>query len=498
MLVKLNFRKSKTTQWTILCALYLIFATGILKAQVYNYNFELIEELHSDELSIFQGSYKFEINQQNKSISISKKYVENTKTTSENIELTYRKSKDTIVGNKAFKLYLIFGDPDMVYQSDLEYKLLVSQAKLYYFNEYSFTSFGYSKEDLPVSYMLRDNRQLTKMDRTPSSFVMNKDYPKIRTKEEVLRDENSRSPLEKELGCNKVYPLQLGRAIENLGIFLIEHNDPKEKQDHEKWIKKEIDLLKRTGKLVINCGLIPGNNFQISNNNGYKSITWTDSITKSHFYSNSAFKQLDYATDPYYGGSSIYNFDGGAITPNYNLNWQLIKSNDDQSYRVFRNCYLSYIIEIEKAGDNSHISLTLSQIPEMKRNQTGYFSDCKNADEKTIYRAAYWADVKGKNDWAKAMEQPIMEKVEIIKSNEVIKVTFGTKTYKYIIVSEKKVSEVSVQYLVTLDNKKYTINIMDLSKSEFTNSRTNGTHTINIEGVWMVPEIRDVTTKQGD
>lgn len=488
----------------ILLSFATIFCSNILFSQINKYNFTSSESPHMDSIFVYKGDFTWEIIPAKKEIILTTVWDKNIKwdfstpISTEPEKMTYRKSKDTIINNENYKLYFINGDPDMIYQADLEYKVAVSPNKLLYFNEYSFSAYGLSKNDLPQSYMLKENKELAKLGRKPSSYRYNKDFPKIRTKEEVMRDENSRTPLEKAWECNKIYPAHLGIAIENLGIFLMEHNDPKEKQNHDSWIKREFDLLKSTGKLVVNCSYISGTNFQIANNNGCNAITWTDSMTKSPFYSNKAFKELDYAGDPQYGGSSIYNFQGGARTPDYNLNWQLIKSNDDQSYRVFRNCYLSYILEIKKGTDNSGLSLTLTQVSEMMRTQTGYFSDCKNVNEKTIYRANHWADIKTKGDWAKAMDEPVMEKVEIIKTNEAIKVTFGAKVYNYLIVSENKFSEVKMDYLVTLNGKKYTISIMDFNKSALPNLKNKGTYSVNIEGTWMVSDIKDVSIEYGE
>lgn len=111
----------------------------------------------------------------------------------------------------------------------------------------------------------------------------------------------------------------------------------------------------------------------------------------------------------------------------------------------------------------------------------------------TLYKADRWANIKGKGDWAKAMDNPTIEKVEILKTSEAIKVTFGTKVYNYIIVSENKFSEVKMDYSVTLNGKGCTLSILDYSKSAIANLRNKGTYSVNIEGVWMVSDIKDVS-----
>ena len=357
-----------------------LFYSAVLTAQVYTFNFERLEMLYSDSFSIYKGNFTFEFNQQLKSVSLSKKYDAAHNFSEEKTEMTFRKKKDTIINNEKFKIYFINGDPDFIYEADKEEKIAISENKLYYFTDYDFHIFAITQESIPNLYMLKANKKLVKMERKPSSYDYNKDSPKIRTKEEVIKDESKRTSLEKAWECNKIWSASLWSTLESLGIFLFDStDDAKEKQKNENWIKREFDLLERTGKLVINCSYISGSNFHLENNNGCSSISWTDSITKSAFYSNKAFKQLDWKLDPMYGGSSIYNFQGGARTPDYNLSWQLIKSNEDQSYRLFRNCYSSYIFEIRKIENFSQLSFTLTQIPEIMRDKTDYFVDCKNA-----------------------------------------------------------------------------------------------------------------------
>ncbi len=66
-----------------------------------------------------------------------------------------------------------------------------------------------------------------------------------------------------------------------------------------------------------------------------------------------------------------------------------------------------------------------------------------------LYKSDHWADIKGKGSFAKAMDNPTYEKVEIIKTEKNFKVTFGTKKYNYAIISSKSFSEkkMDFQYL---------------------------------------------------
>ena len=108
-----------------------------------------------------------------------------------------------------------------------------------------------------------------------------------------------------------------------------------------------------------------------------------------------------------------------------------------------------------------------------------------------LYKTDHWADIKRKGGWVNAMDNPTYEKVEILKTSKQIKVTFGTKVYNYTIVSEKIFSEVMMNYTVTLNGKNYTLRIADME---------NGTHAVTLDdgitkdGVWMVSDIKDIST----
>lgn len=105
--------------------------------------------------------------------------------------------------------------------------------------------------------------------------------------------------------------------------------------------------------------------------------------------------------------------------------------------------------------------------------------------QQTLYKTDHWADSKGKGGFVNAMENPTYEKVQVSKSSKNIKVTFGTKVYNYIIVSEKKFSDMQMMYSVTLNGKSFTISIANMP---------DGTTSIGIDGVWFIPDIKDIST----
>lgn len=101
----------------------------------------------------------------------------------------------------------------------------------------------------------------------------------------------------------------------------------------------------------------------------------------------------------------------------------------------------------------------------------------------TLYKSDHWADIKGKGNWATAMDNPTKEKVEILVTEKYIKVTFGTKVSNYKVVSKNRFSAMKMDYNVTLNGTSYLISIADMP---------NGTKAIGIEKTWMVADITDV------
>ena len=102
----------------------------------------------------------------------------------------------------------------------------------------------------------------------------------------------------------------------------------------------------------------------------------------------------------------------------------------------------------------------------------------------TLYKSGNWADIKGNGDWATAMDNPIKEKVEILVTEKNIKVTFGKKVSNYKVVSKKRFSEMKLDCNVTLNGKPYLISIADMP---------DGTKAIEIENIWMVADIIDIS-----
>lgn len=117
--------------------------------------------------------------------------------------------------------------------------------------------------------------------------------------------------------------------------------------------------------------VVSGANFQVSYDKGVNSITWTDLLANDFLYSNKAFKDADYKFPP--PSDDIY----GNKASLYSMNWQLIKSNEDQSERIFRNCHAGLVFEVKKMDDNLHLLLTLTQFAKLMKNQTIYFMNCK-------------------------------------------------------------------------------------------------------------------------
>lgn len=63
-----------------------------------------------------------------------------------------------------------------------------------------------------------------------------------------------------------------------------------------------------------------------------------------------------------------------------------------------------------------------------------------------LYKSGEWLNIKAKGGWAKAMKDPNYEKVEILQTDKNFKVTLGSKTYNYKIISSNRFSEVMMQH----------------------------------------------------
>ena len=108
----------------------------------------------------------------------------------------------------------------------------------------------------------------------------------------------------------------------------------------------------------------------------------------------------------------------------------------------------------------------------------------QNKVKGTLYKADSWADIIANGGFIKALDSPTYEKVEVFLTEKYIKVTFGTKISNYVIVSTKKFSESKMDYTVTKDSKTYVLSIAIMP---------TGKTAINIEKVWFIPEVKNIT-----
>lgn len=102
-----------------------------------------------------------------------------------------------------------------------------------------------------------------------------------------------------------------------------------------------------------------------------------------------------------------------------------------------------------------------------------------------LYKANQWLDIKGKGGWATAFDNPTIEKVEILQTDKNFKVTFGTSERNYKIISSKIFSAMMTNYEVSYNGAMYVIAISKMP---------NGTIGINIDGIWQVLDIKDIST----
>ncbi len=115
------------------------------------------------------------------------------------------------------------------------------------------------------------------------------------------------------------------------------------------------------------------------------------------------------------------------------------------------------------------------------------FASFSQSAKGTLYKQNRWEDVKGKGSWDKAMDNPTYEKAEVLKTSKNIKVTLGTKVYNYVIISEKKFSDMLMIYSTTLNGKNFDIGIC---------KNFDGTISIDIDDIWCVPDITNISTTE--
>jgi hypothetical protein len=136
-------------------------------------------------------------------------------------------------------------------------------------------------------------------------------------------------------------------------------------------------------------------------------------------------------------------------------------------------------------GLKFHISIIINCIIVVALTSIA-FNTFGQTNKGILYKSDHWADLKGKGDWAKAWDNPTYEKVEILKTDKNIKVTFGAKVYNYSIISSNKSSDVLTQYTTTLNGNTYIISIADMM---------DGTYSLSIDNIWQViVKNNDITT----
>ncbi|MEI6265827.1 MAG: hypothetical protein WCP74_12030 [Sphingobacteriia bacterium] len=101
------------------------------------------------------------------------------------------------------------------------------------------------------------------------------------------------------------------------------------------------------------------------------------------------------------------------------------------------------------------------------------------------YKSNTWGNTKLYKDWAKALDNPILEKVAITQTDKIFKINFGDKrSIIYTIVSFQKLSSTSVNYNVNSNNQKYSIKVSFIGNAYY----------IFCENEWVVAEITDMSS----
>lgn len=101
-----------------------------------------------------------------------------------------------------------------------------------------------------------------------------------------------------------------------------------------------------------------------------------------------------------------------------------------------------------------------------------------------LYKSDKWLDIKSRGSWAKAMRDPTIENVEILRTDKFIKVSLGTKIYNYEIISYSDFSKERTDYKVSLNGNNYSMGFLNW----------DGLIAIGIDDIWMAYNITDVSS----
>lgn len=103
------------------------------------------------------------------------------------------------------------------------------------------------------------------------------------------------------------------------------------------------------------------------------------------------------------------------------------------------------------------------------------------------YKANKWGNTKLYKSWTTALDNPVFEKVVIVQTDKTIKITFGGKrTLAYTIINSKRLGSATTKYNVSMNNKKYSIQLMFIDNAYF----------FLCENEWTVAEITDVSSTE--
>lgn len=94
-----------------------------------------------------------------------------------------------------------------------------------------------------------------------------------------------------------------------------------------------------------------------------------------------------------------------------------------------------------------------------------------------LYESNEWNDIKGKGDWAKAMDNPTKEYTRILIASDSLIVKLGKKQFRYSISKIEKASDMMTNYHVTLGSSK---NILYVGRLP------DGKYLVGIENNWSM------------
>lgn len=105
--------------------------------------------------------------------------------------------------------------------------------------------------------------------------------------------------------------------------------------------------------------------------------------------------------------------------------------------------------------------------------------------QSVVYKSEQWGNTKLYKSWTRALDNPVIEKVEIVQTEKTITATFGKRILIYTIINSEKLGSSETKFKVKINKK---INYINLSY-------IYGKYFFICDNEWAVAEITDMSSK---